>query len=178
MGTETKREGEMSMQEMMEIYKKYGTPSAAHKEMAKKAGSWNVSIRSWMSPDESPNESTGTSEVKSILDGRFILEEFSSQMQGNPYKGIGFMGYDNRTSKFVSTWMDSMSTSVMWLEGTASADGKTITQTGKYDDPIRGTVEYRGVTKLVNDNTFEFELFNKDKSGKEWKTMELKYTRK
>jgi hypothetical protein len=178
MQKDTEEVDEMSMQEIMEVYRKFGTPSTHHKVLESMAGSWITSIRAWMNPEEPPTESTGTAEHKLILGGRFLQEEMSGQMMGDPFNGIGFMGYDNHTGKYISTWMDSMSTSIMLFEGTASEDGKTITQTTRYDDPIQGPMEYRAVTTLIDNSTFEFEMYGKDKTGKEDKMMEMTYTRK
>lgn len=97
---------------------------------------------------------------------------------GQPFNGIGVMGYDNHTKKYVSTWMDSMSTGIFFMEGTASADGKTITQKGQYDDPMEGRMKLRGVTKVVDNNTEIFEMYSTGKKGKEIKMMEITYTRK
>ncbi len=167
----------MEIHEMMEIYKKLGTPGAPHRELAHMEGSWNVSGRFWMEPGRPPVESKGRSEQKMILDGRFLQEEFTGEMMGAPFTGLSFMGYDNHTEKYVSTWMDSMSTTVMVFEGSADADGGTITQTSRYDDPIKGPMEWRSVTRPVDDDTMEFEMFTTDKSGKEEKMMEMTYTR-
>jgi hypothetical protein len=168
----------MDTQEMMEVYRKFGTPGAQHKAMADLAGRWNVRIRSWMNPEEPPMESTGTCEQKMILDGRFLQQEFSGQMMGKPFKGIGFTGYDNHTGKYVSTWMDSMGTAIMLFEGTAGEDGKTITQKSRYDDPIQGPMEYRSVIRIMDANNFEFEMYGTDRTGQEEKMMEMTYTRK
>ena len=99
-------------------------------------------------------------------------------MMGSPFSGIGFAGYDNHTKKYVSTWMDSMGTAILFFEGTASADGKTITQEARYDDPIRGPMKWRSVTRIVDDNNHMFEMYSTDTSGKEEKMMEITYTRK
>jgi hypothetical protein len=123
-------------------------------------------------------EWTGTSEQKMLLGGRYLQQEFAGEMMGSPYNGIGFTGYDNHTRKYVSTWMDSMSTGLMYFEGTAGADGKTITQTARYDDPVQGPMQWRTVTRIVDDNTFLFEMYSTGKSGKEVKMMEITYTRK
>jgi hypothetical protein len=64
------------------------------------------------------------------------------------------------------------------MEGTASPDGKTITQKGRYDDPIEGPMKLRSVTKIVDNNSETFEMYGTDKSGKERKMMEITYTRK
>lgn len=167
----------METQEMMEIYRKVGTPGAPHKQLAAMAGSWNTRGRCWMEPGKPPVESAGRSEQKMVLDGRFLQQEFTGDMMGNPFKGLGFCGYDNHTGKYVSTWMDTMGTAIMVFEGTASEDGRTITQTSRCDDPVQGPMEWRSVTHFVDDDTLEFEMYATGRSGKEEKMMEITYTR-
>ena len=79
-------------------------------------------------------------------------------MMGSPFSGIGLNGYDNNTGKYVSTWMDTMSTAILYFEGTAGADGKTITQTARYDDVVQGPMQFRSVTRMVDDNTMVFRI--------------------
>jgi len=176
MAGEKKPEGKMD--QAMEVYRKLGTPGAPHKLLAGMAGSWTCRTLTWMGPDSPPMEWTGSSEQKMILGGRFLLQEFAGEMMGSPYNGIGFAGYDNHTRKYVSTWMDSMSTGIMVFEGTAGADGKTISQTARYDDPVRGPMQWRSVTRIVDGKTVLFEMYSTGKGGKEEKMMEITYTRK
>jgi len=178
MTKEKKQENKMNMQAMTKVYTKLGTPGAPHKMLASMAGSWNTTIKSWMEPNKPPMESKGTCEQKMILGGRFLQQEFTGDMMGNPFTGIGVTGYDNHTKKYVSTWMDSMGTAILFFEGTASADGKTITQESRYDDPIKGPMKWRSVTKIVNDDTHVFEMYGTAKKGKEEKMMEITYTRR
>jgi hypothetical protein len=178
MAKEEKQEEKMDMQAIMELYKKLGTPGPQHKLLAGTTGSWSTKIKSWMEPGSPPMESSGTSENKMILGGRFLQQDFSGEMMGSPFSGIGINGYDNNTRKYVSTWSDSMSTGILFFEGTAEADGKIITQESHYDDPIKGPMKWRSVTRLVDNNSHVFELFSIDKSGKEEKMMEITYTRK
>ena len=42
-----------------------------------------------------------------LLGGRFLQQEFSGEMMGSLYHGIGFTGHDNHTQKYVSTWMET-----------------------------------------------------------------------
>jgi hypothetical protein len=176
MAAEGKQEGNMDKQ-AMEIYRKAGTPGAPHKLLAGMAGSWSTRIKTWMGPDSPPMEWTGSCEQKMLLGGRYLQQDFAGEMMGSPYKGIGFTGYDNHTRKYVSTWMDSMSTGIMCFEGTAGADGRTITQTARHDDPVQGPMQWRTVTRIVDDRTFLFEMYSTGKSGKEVKMMEITYTR-
>ena len=175
---EGKHEGKMDMHAMMDVYKKLATPGAPHKQLASMAGTWNTKTKSWMDPTQPPMESTGACEQVALLDGRFLQQTCTGEMMGSPFTGIGITGYDNHTKKYVTTWMDSMGTGIYFFEGTASADGKTITQESQYDDPIQGPMTWRGVTKIVNDNSQVFEMYGTNKSGKEMKMMEITYTRK
>jgi hypothetical protein len=93
MAKEKKQEGKMAMRAMMEVYQKLGIPGAPHKLLASMAGSWNTKLRSWPEPKKPPMESTGTCEQKIVLGGRFLQQEFTGDMMGNPFTGIGFTGY-------------------------------------------------------------------------------------
>ena len=175
---EKKQKGKMDMEAMMEVYTKLATPGTPHKTLANLAGSWITQTTAWMDPDKPPIEGTGTCEQKMILDGRYLQQEYTGEMMGSPFTGINLIGYDNHTKKYVSTWIDSMSTGIYYFEGTASADGKTITQQSSYDDPVRGPMVWRSVTRIVDDNTLEYEMFLTPKGGKEEKMMEMNVTRK
>ena len=122
-----KSEKHMDPQAMMEMYKKLAMPGEPHKLFASLAGSWTTNSKEWMEPGKPPTESTGTAELKMLLDGRFLYQEFTGKMMGHPFSGIGIDAYDNITKKYVTAWMDTMGTGIFIMEGTASADGKTIT---------------------------------------------------
>jgi len=173
-----KREGKMDMQKIMEIYKKAGTPGEPHKLLAKLEGSWTTRTRGWMEPDKPPIESTGTCEQKLVLDGHYLQQVYSGDMMGLPFTGINLLGYNNHTGKYESVWLDSMSTAIYYFVGTASADGRTITQKCSYDDPVRGPSVWRSVTRIRDDNTLGFEMFITPKGGKEEKMMEMTVARK
>ena len=179
MATSTKpQEGKTDMQAMMEVYTKLATPGAPHKLLASMVGSWTTKTKSWMEPNKPPMETTGTCEQKMILGGRFLQQEYTGDMMGNRFTGINVIGYDNHTKKYVSTWIDSMSTGIYFFQGTASPDGKTITQESNYDDPVRGPMIWRSVTRIVDDNTLVYEAYGIGKGGKEEKMAEMTVTRK
>lgn len=173
-----KKKGKIGFEEIMEIYKKAGTPGEPHKLLAKLEGSWTTKSRGWMEPGKPPVESTGACEQKLILDGRYLRQEYTGDMMGQPYTGINILGYNNHTKKYESVWLDSMSTAVYYFVGAASADGKVITQECSYDDPVRGPSLWRAVTRIKDDDTQEFEMFLTPKGGKEEKMMEMTIARK
>ena len=173
-----KVKGKLDMQEMMEIYKKVGTPGEPHKLLAKLEGSWTTRTRGWMEPDKPPIDSIGTCEQKLILDGHYLRQEYTGDMMGAPFTGINILGYNNHTNKYESIWIDSMNTAIYYFVGKGSADGRTITQECSYDDPVRGPAVWRSVTRIKDDNTLEFEMFITAKGMKEEKMMEMTVSRK
>ena len=168
----------IDMQKVMEIYGKIATPGDPHKLLAKLEGNWTTRSRGWMEPDKPPMESSGTCEQKMILGGRYLRQEHTGDMGGAPYRGINILGYNNHTKKYESVWVDTMATGVFYFVGTASRDGRTITQECSYDDPVRGPCVWRSVSKIKDDNTLEYEMFLTPKGGKEEKMMEMTVTRK
>jgi hypothetical protein len=123
-------------------------------------------------------ESTGTAEFKVLLDGHYVQQEYAGQMHGQPYTGLGTHGYDNLKKQYVTSWIDSMGTGIFTMEGTASSDGKTITLKGSHPEPNGGVMHHRAVWKFPDANTQMFEMYGAHGKEKEFKVMEITYTRK
>lgn len=178
MAKEKKHQKQMDPQAMMEVWKQMATPGEPHKLFATLAGSWTTTTKEWMEPGKPLTESTGTAEMKMLLDGRFLYQEFSGNMMGQPFSGVGIDAYDNMTKKYMTAWMDTMGTGIFMMEGTASADGKTITLKGSHPEPGGGKMTHRAVWKIVDSNTHTFDMYGTHHGGKEMKMMEITYTRK
>jgi hypothetical protein len=176
MAQEKKPEGK-DMQSMMKIYKKLAIPGPPHKRLAGLEGSWVTKTTAWMETDKPPLESTGTCEQKMLLGGRYLQQEYTGEMMGSTFQGINLIGYDNHTKKYVSIWIDNMSTGIYFFEGTAGPGGR-ITQESRYDDPVRGPMTWRSVSRIVNKDTMFYEMFIKAGRRKEEKMMEMTLTRK
>ncbi|MBM4126476.1 MAG: DUF1579 domain-containing protein [Nitrospira sp.] len=168
----------MDQQAMMELWKQAATPGEPHKLFGILAGSWTTNTTEWMEPGKPAVESTGTAELKMLLDGRFLYQEFNGQMMGQPFNGIGIDGYDNIRKKYVTAWMDSMGTGMFLMEGTASADGKTITLKGSHPEPGGGHMTHRAIWKIIDANNQTFDMYGAHHGQKEMKMMEIVYTRK
>lgn len=173
-----KQDKKMDPQEMMEIWKKLGTPGEPHRLFAGLAGSWTTQTKEWMEPGKPPTESAGTAEMKMLLDGRFLYQEYNSHMMGQPFSGIGIDGYDNLTKKYVTAWIDSMGTGIFFMDGTASADGKTITLKGSHPEPGGGKMTHRAVWKIIDKDNQTFEMYGAHHGQKEMKFLEIVYIRK
>jgi hypothetical protein len=178
MAKDKKAEKSTDPKAMMDVYTKLATPGEQHKQLASLAGSWTTKTKEWMEPNKPPVESTGSAEMKMLLDGRFLQQEITGQMMGQPYSGIEITAYDNLLKRYVTTWMSTMGTGIFLMEGTASADGKTITLKGQHAEPGGGYMKHRAIWKIVDSNTQTFDMYGVHHGGKEWKMMEMTYTRK
>ena len=175
---EMKHQQPMDEKAMMELWKQAATPGEPHKLFAGLAGSWTTTTKEWMEPDKPPTESTGTAEMKMLLDGRFLYQEFTGNMMGQPFSGVGIDAYDNMTKKYMTAWMDTMGTGIFIMEGSASADGKTITLKGSHPEPGGGKMTHRAVWKIVDSNTQTFDMYGAHHGTKETKVLEITYNRK
>ncbi len=174
-----KADKNMDQQAMMELWQKLAQPGEPHKLFSSIAGSYTTHTKEWMEPGKPPVEADGTSESKMLLDGRFLYQEYHGSMMGQPFSGIGIDAYDNMTKKYVTAWMDTMGTGIFLMEGTAGADGKTITLKGSHPEPGGGKMSHRAVWKIIDNNNQTFEMYGTHgHGGKEMKFLEIVYTRK
>ena len=163
---------------MMAAYQKAGALGDVHAKLAKMAGTYDMSIRSWNSPGAQPTVDTGTATRTMALGGRVLVEDVKSQMHGQPFTGHGMHGYDNVSGKHWSTWNDSMSTGLMVSEGTCDGQG-ACTFTGSWNDPItKGKINARMTSKWTSPTVEVFEMFAPGPDGKESKMMEITYTKR
>ena len=163
----------------MEAYMKAGTPGAPHKALASTEGSYDLKIKHWHQPGAPAMEETGSATRAMALDGRVLVEQFKSSMMGMPYTGHGMTGFDNVTGKYWSTWSDSMSTGLMVSEGTCDDQGQACTFIGTWNDAIKkAPVKARMAIRRTSPTTEIFELYGPGKDDKEFKMMEITYTKK
>lgn len=162
----------------MKAWMDYATPGAMQKMIAMADGDWKTDMTYWMAPGAPPMTTTGSCTNKMIMGGRYQESRFTSSMDGQPFEGTGILGYDNVRKVFVSTWIDNMGTGIVYLEGKWDDATRSITFTGTVTDAMAGkAMPMREVFKWVDDNNQVMEMYMMA-DGKEYKSMELKYTRK
>jgi len=170
---------EAEQKKMMEAWQKYSTPGAEHQKLKSFAGHWEATVKMWFDPAGPVEEVPGKAEMKTILGDRFLQQEFTGTMMGQPFNGIGVTGYDNVRKKWVSNWMDSTATGFYTGEGTADKTGDVITFASVATDPMTGKQRKgRDVLRLESPQKVVFESYATGKGGKEFKMLEITYTRK
>ncbi len=151
-----------------------GTPGKEHADLMKLAGRWTSKERMWMGPGGEEMQTTGTWQLTPIMDGRYLQLDASGEMPGmGPYKGLGVLGFDNVSRKYVATYVDQMSTGIMHGEGKMSSDAKTLSINYIFNCPItRKKSVFREVLRFDSERAMHVEMFATDpKSGKEYMCM-------
>ena len=155
------------------------SPGPSHKLLEKYTGEWTIHTKLWMDPSGDPVESDGTGTAKWIMGGRYVEMNIRATMMGQLFEGRSINGYDNIKKCYNGFWIDNMGTGMTLTTGTAAADGKSLTSTGKIDDPFAGKTgqDVKFVDRFVSADEIVSEMYIKA-DGKEVKVMEMTYKRK
>lgn len=170
-----------SQEEMMKRWQESMTPGAPHKRFEESVGTWDAEVKMWMNgPTGDPMISKGTSKNKLVLGGRYLQQDFTGEMMGQQFTGIGLTGYDNFKRKYVSFWIDNMSTAMSTMDGALDKDGKSLTMRGTMDEPATGekNKKVKYVTRFIDNDTQVFETYDVTSFGDKKPIMEITYKRR
>ncbi|MFO0969229.1 MAG: DUF1579 domain-containing protein [Gemmataceae bacterium] len=148
-------------------------PGPEHKVLSKLTGTWEAKVKFYGPGGE--GESKGTMKRAMIMGGRFLKEDFTGDMMGMKFQGMGVVGFDPAKKKYVSSWIDNMSFGITTFEGTYDAEKKTLTSVG--EDVWEGKkMKARDVLTIISDKEQKFEMF-RSAGEKEFKVMDITYTK-
>jgi hypothetical protein len=168
----------MSDEAMMKAYEAAATPGPEHAMLAKGAGKWKCTVKSWTDPKGAPTITEGSEEAEMIFGGRFLESRFKGTMMGMPYEGRGLIGFDNVRKKFVGTWFDTMSTGLMPYEGEYNPQTKEMLCHGEFADAATGKIQKSHmISRFMSDNHHIFEMWGPGPDGEDVKWMEIEYLR-
>lgn len=172
---------EMSKDEMMKAFGEYSTPGAAHKKLKDMSGNWKFTSKMWESKDAKPEESKGTAKMKMIMGGRYLQQEFKGKAMGMPFEGLGFIGFNNATQKYETSWLDNFGTGMMHNnEAAFDESGNVLKEEGEHTCPLSSDKkrDYRSEWKLVDKNNMVYTMYGEGPTGgPEFKQMEITYVR-
>ncbi len=167
-------------QAAMEAMQRLGSPSEEHKALEPFVGSWTYTAQWWMSPDAPPEAMTGSATNTLIFGGRFLKQEIRGEAEGQPsFEGIGFIGYDNLRKEYQSVWFDNMATGMMMGTGRFDAATQTLTDAGKFSCPLTMEThrQFRSAWTVVDPTHNTYESYMRTPEGREFKAMEIYYSR-
>lgn len=183
LGAANEKKQELSEEDrkIMEIYKKYASPGENHKFLDYFVGKWESSQKIWLEPGSEPLTRKQEISVESLFEGRFTRAHIKTigEVMGMSIEGIVITGYDNYKKQFFSVTYGTSGTDFVLMYGTLDSTGKIRTDTGHVDDVVTGErIKLKGITTLINNDTYTYEMFQTDPRGNEIKYMEITYTRK
>jgi hypothetical protein len=156
-------------------------PGPEHERLAKEVGTWDATIKSWMQgPQSEPTVSQGVETVKLQPGGLWLISEFEGKFGDMAFHGNGQSGYDPLKKKYVGTWVDSMSASLMMMEGDYDADSKTMTMHAKGQDPSGKPYEAKMTSVQPDENSrvFTMSMKSDESKGEYVKMMEISYKKR
>jgi hypothetical protein len=149
-------------------------PGPEHEMLKKDVGTWDATVEFFMAPGAPPAVSKGV-ETNRLLGGLWFVSEFKSEMMGQPFEGVGTMGYDPGKKKYVGTWVDSMSVSYSTVEGTYDAATKTLIAWMVGPDLAGQTMKTKQTTEWKDADNRVFTMYAPDGQTV---TMRITYKRR
>lgn len=133
----------------------------------------------WLKPGEAPQEANGSAEHTWVLGGRFLRMDVRGDMGGQPFQGLGYLGYDNIRGEYAAVWLDSMNTGIMRTSGAFDPGTQQYTESGTFSCPLTGEKDrpFRGEWKVLDNDSLAYTMYSPGPDGKEVKGMEISYKR-
>jgi hypothetical protein len=146
-------------------------PGPEHEMLKKFEGDWDATV-SFMG-----SETKATSINKVGLGGLWLTTDYKGEFAGAKFEGKGTMGYDPAKKKYVTVWVDSMSPSILLMEGDFDKDGKTYTETGEGKGPDGKPAKFKSVYEFKDKDSMVFTMYMVV-DGKDQEGFKITYKRK
>ena len=101
-------------------------PGPVHQQMAKRAGQWTLTKKLSM-PGQQPMTASGSATITSILGGRFLREENSGMLFGQPVAAEMISGYNDETDKYEIVWGWTGANRLIAATGTSNRNRRVLT---------------------------------------------------
>jgi len=147
-------------------------PGPEHARLKRAEGTWDAKIK------VGDMESKGTATYKMELGGLWLISDFKGEFEGTTFQGKGLDTYDPGKKKYISVWVDSMTTKPLTMEGTFDKDNKVLTMTGEGPGMDGKTIKLKSVLEHKDEDTMIFTMFTPGKDGKDQVMMTITYKRK
>jgi hypothetical protein len=164
---------------LMQAWENIATPNEHHQVLDFLVGRWNYKATSWMTPTAAPQAFKGVTDHRWILGNRVLLQEHRGEAGEHPFEGLGLTTYDTLKKEYPSVWVDNTKTGMMISTAQYDPATKTFSEKGTFTDTITGQKDktFRGFCKIINDDYYTYDFYVLGLDGKEFKFVELHYTR-
>lgn len=146
-------------------------PTKEHEWLKGRVGTWETTVTCM-------GQTTRGTEVTKAHGDFWVISDFEGSFMNMPYKGHGLMTFDPDKKKFVSTWCDTMSPTLMVSEGTTDAAGKVLTMEGTCKGMEGVPVTSKQVMEIKDNDSCTFTMYDKAKGPSDPMAMKIEYKRK
>jgi hypothetical protein len=148
------------------------TPGPEHAFLKEHAGTWDCNVKA------GPEDAKGQMVCKMVAGGLWMTSEFTGEFGGQKFEGRGLDGFDQDKKKYVSVWVDSMTSSLMTFEGTYDEKAKRMTMIGEGKGPDGQPAKYKTTTDFPDADKQIFKMFLAGADGNDTLMMTIEYTRR
>lgn len=139
--------------ERLEALKRMSTPGVEHSRLARREGSYATVTRHFAAAGAAGAEVTGKAELRMILGGRFLHEEYRSDRTGGP-EGARLLAFDGTLGRYQAAWATAGSTALVHLEGEAQEGGALLVLRGTLHDADKEPLSLRVHIREVDPDRF------------------------
>lgn len=164
---------------MAEMKFEESVESGRHAAFKRMAGEWEGRMLTWFEPTRPEDDASINGNIKSLLDGRFVMHEYQSSFKGKPFSGMMIIGYSIATDSFQCAWIDSFHTGTLLMFSESAGSDKLFSALGSYTAP--GVPEpwgWRTEITMPDENNLIITAYNITPQGEEAIATEIKYNRK
>lgn len=134
-------------------------PGPEHKLLKELEGNWDTTMKA------GGKESKGTLTYKMDLGGLWLTGALESELFGMKFTGKSLDTFNPVSKKYISLWVDSMSTAPVIMAGTFDKEKKLLTMAGEGPGMDGKPTKYKSVTKMPDADTVDMTMWIGD--GKE-----------
>ncbi len=152
-------------------------PTTEHARLQQLSGHWKVRQRDWRGGTAPWNDSEGLATWHPVLGGRFMQQELVTRLKNHPYHGLGLLGFDRDSGKYVGAWMDNFGTSLLPLQGDWDEVNRTLTLKGYLGAQANPSMQWVMKQTWHDRDHMTVEWWGPTAAGTSVKVVEVEYTR-
>jgi hypothetical protein len=159
-------------------YMAVSRPGAEHRWLDPLVGSWTIDVR-WQGAGGVETRTTGTSENRWILDGRFLLCESTAGDGPSRIDATTIYGFDNRQKKYFALALHNLATYVMQPSGSYDPSTHSFLLSGRERNEVTGSIlVYRELLRVEGPDRFSLRVYFDVPGRAPVRILEAIYTRR